>query len=104
LSNISSSGFLNPSSVGEETVGAINILPLFRSFLTLFPTFLLLLSTSGDFSLLFVFRLMTSFGFSVGGMNTIVLANPFCDDTLVYGKLLTLVAFAFGVCLVTDGF
>jgi len=54
--------------------------------------------------LLFVFRLMTSFGFSVGGMNTIVLANPFCDDTLLYGKLLTLVAFAFGVCLVTDGF
>lgn len=93
MSNISSSGFLNPSSVGEETVGAINILPLFRSFLTLFPTFLLLLSTSGDFSLLFVFRLMTSFGFSVGGMNTIVLANPFCDDTLLYG-----------VCLVTDGF
>ena len=84
MSNISSSGFLNPSSVGEETVGAINILALFRSFLTLFPTFLLLLSKTGAFSLLlFLFRLVTSSGLSVGGMNTIVLANPFCDDTLL---------------------
>ena len=83
MSNISSSGFLNPASVGEETVGAINILALFRSFLTLFPTFLLLLSKSGAFSLLFLFRLVTSSGRSVGGMNTIVLANPFCEDTLL---------------------
>jgi len=77
----------------------MNILPLFRSFLTLFPNFLLLLSTLG----LFVTGTMTSFGFCVGGMNTIGLANPFCEDTLLYGKLLTL-DFPFGVCLLTAGF
>jgi len=56
--------------------------------------------------MLFVTELMTSFGFCVGGMNTIGLANPFCEDTLLYGKLLTLEDFPFGVCLVvvTSGF
>lgn len=82
----------------------MNILPLFRSFLTLLPNFLLLLSASGDFPLLFFAGLMTSFGFCVGGMNTIGLADPFCEGTLLYGKLLTLVDFLFGVCLMTAGF